>query len=128
MKQWITDMIGLGTGFWLLGYILSIVLFFSPYARSMGWILLSICTPVTLAITWWWFRARDHPRGYYLKVGVAWTILAIVLDFLFIVVLLQATYYGADVFVYYVLTFLIPVGVGYYLAGRRENMELPLLE
>lgn len=128
MKQWIKDMIGLGTGFWLLGYIFSIVLFFSPYTRSMGEILLSVCTPATIAISWWWFRDRDHPREYYLKVGLAWTVLAIVLDFLFIVMLLQATYYGGDVFVYYALTFLIPVGIGYYLAGGRANMEILLQE
>ena len=29
--------------------------------------------------------------------------------------LFQATYYGFDVFVYYALTFAIPVGVGVYL-------------
>jgi hypothetical protein len=29
--------------------------------------------------------------------------------------LFQATYYEADVFVYYAVTFLIPVGVGLYL-------------
>ena len=34
---------------------------------------------------------------------------------LFIVLLFGATYYGFDVFVYYALTFLIPVGVGVYL-------------
>ena len=50
-------------------------------------------------------------------VGVAWMLIAIVLDYLFIVLLFKASYYGADVFVYYVLTFLIPVGVGLYL-GR----------
>lgn len=121
-------MIGFGTGFWLFGYILSIVLFFSPYASSMGWILLSVCTPVTIAITWWWFRTREHPCMYYLKVGLAWTVIAIVFDFLFIVVLLQAAYYGADVFVYYTLTFLIPVGIGYYLTGKRAKISIPLQE
>lgn len=128
MKQWITDMIGLGTGFWLFGYILSIVLFFSPYASSMGWILLSVCTPVTIAITWWWFRVREHPCVYYCKVGLVWTVIAIVFDFLFIVVLLQATYYGADVFVYYTLTFLIPVCIGCFLIGKRAKMKIPLQE
>lgn len=54
MQQGIKDTAGLGTVFWLIGYLASLALFFSSFAASMGWILLVICTPVTLAITWWW--------------------------------------------------------------------------
>jgi len=43
-------------------------------------------------------------------------------------VLLQATYYGADVFVYYTLTFLIPVCIGCFLIGKRAKMKIPLQE
>jgi hypothetical protein len=40
-----------------------------------------------------------------------------VLDYLFIVLLFQsATYYAADVFLYYILMFLIPVSGGTYLS------------
>lgn len=115
MKQWIKDTIGLGTGLWLFGYLASLLLFFSPFADSMGWIITAVFTPVTIAIAWWWFRARDLPLTYYVMVGVAWTVIAIVLDYLFIVRLFQTSYYKIDVFVYYTLTFLIPVGVGLYL-------------
>jgi hypothetical protein len=44
-----------------------------------------------------------------------------VLDYLFIVLLFQATYYGVDVFVYYAVTFLIPMGVGLYLIRTRND-------
>jgi hypothetical protein len=115
MKQWIKDTIGLGTGLWLFGYLASLLLFFSPFADIMGWIITAVFTPITIALAWWWFRARDLPLTYYVVVGVAWTMLAIVLDYLFIVRLFQTTYYEIDVFVYYALTFLIPVGVGLYL-------------
>ena len=115
MKQWVKDTVGLGTGLWLFGYLASLVLFFSPFSGTMGWIITAVFTPVTIAITWWWFRARDLPLGYYAGVGVVWTVIAIVLDYLFIVQLFRADYYGPDVFVYYALTFLIPVGVGLYL-------------
>ncbi|OPY36382.1 MAG: hypothetical protein A4E35_01921 [Methanoregula sp. PtaU1.Bin051] len=121
MKQWIKDTAGLGTGLWLIGYLLSLVLFFSPLAKMMGWILLIVCTPVTIVIAWWWFHKRDLPLNYYAKVGVAWTMIAVVLDYLFIVLLLHATYYGPDVFVYYTLTFVIPVGVGLYLIRARRR-------
>lgn len=112
MKEWIKDTAGLGIFFWLFGYLTSIVLYFTPFANSMGWIITAVFTPVTIAITWWWFRTRSPPLTYYAAVGIAWTVIAVVLDYLFIVLLFQATYYSADVFVYYAITFLIPVGVG----------------
>jgi len=49
-------------------------------------------------------------------------VIAVVLDYLFIVLLFQATYYGPDVFVYYAMTFLIPVGVGLYLSRARREL------
>jgi hypothetical protein len=36
MKQWIKDTAGLGTALWLIGYLASLVLFFSPFAGSHG--------------------------------------------------------------------------------------------
>ena len=119
MKAWIKDTLWLGTLLWLFGYLMSIVLFFSPYSGIMGWIITAVFTPVTIAITWWWFRGRSLPLTYYAGVGVVWTFIAVVFDYLFIVRLFQATYYGPDVFVYYTLTFLIPVGVGLYLNGIK---------
>jgi hypothetical protein len=125
MKQWIKDYAGLGTGLWLIGYLASLALFFSPYAGIMGWILLAIFTPVTVAITWWWFRQWEGlSLQYFAGVGVAWMLIAVVLDYLFIVLLFQATYYGPDVFVYYAVTFLIPVGVGLYLNRTRSEAVL----
>jgi hypothetical protein len=116
MKQWIKDTAGLGTVLWLIGYLASLVLFFSPYAGIMGGILLAVFTPVTIVIAWWWFRHRAPlPLYYYAGVGAAWVIIAAVLDYLFIVLLFQASYYEADVFVYYAVTFLIPAGVGLYV-------------
>lgn len=121
MKEWIKDTCGLGTIIWLIGYLTSIVLFFSPFAGIMGWIITPVFTPVTIVITWWWFRARNLALTYYVAVGLIWTLIAIVLDYLFIVQLFQATYYGPDVFLYYALTFLIPVGVGIYLNRIQEE-------
>jgi hypothetical protein len=122
MMEWIKDTAGLGTGLWLIGYLASLVLFFTPFAGIMGWILLAIFTPVTIAIAWWWFRPRERlDLQYFAGVGVAWVLIAVVLDYLFIVVAFQATYYGVDVFVYYAVTFLIPVGVGLYLLRKRNE-------
>jgi len=116
MMQWIKDTAGLGTALWLIGYLASLMLFFTPYAGIMGWILLAVFTPVTFVITWWWFARQEiHILQYYAGVGLVWMLIAIVLDYLFIVILFNATYYEPDVFVYYAVTFLIPPGVGLYL-------------
>jgi hypothetical protein len=125
MKQWVKDTAGLGVVFWLIGYLTSLVLFFTPYAGIMGWILAAIFTPVTIAITWWWFHQREVlSLQHYAGVGVAWMLIAVVLDYLFIVLLFQATYYGPDVFLYYAVTFLIPVGVGLFMR-RTRNGPMP---
>jgi hypothetical protein len=123
MQQWIRDTAGLGTAFWLLGYLASLVLFFSPFAGIMGWVLTAVFTPVTIAVTWWWFQKTVHPLPYYGKVGAAWVAIAVVLDYIFIVQLFSAAYYGPDVFVYYAATFLIPVGVGWWLGRRRKGPD-----
>ena len=56
------------------------------------------------------------------KSAYAWVLIAVVFDYLFIVQLFQATYYEADVFVYYAMTFLIPVGVGFYLIQKQNKL------
>lgn len=122
MKQYITDTLGLGIALWLLGYLASLALFFTPLAESMGWIITAVFTPLTIAVAWWRFRGRDLSLIYYAGVGLAWTVIAVMLDYLFIVRLFgTTTYYAHDVFAYYALTFLLPVGVGLYLRGTREG-------
>jgi hypothetical protein len=115
MKQWVNDFVLLGVGLWLLGYLASLLLFFSPFQSSMGWIITAVFTPFTIAVAWWWFRTRELPLSYYVKVGIAWTAIAVLLDYLCIVRLFQTPYYEMDVVVYYALTFLIPVVVGIFI-------------
>ena len=122
MKQWIIDTAGIGTALWLIGYLASLVLFYTPYAGIMGWILIAIFTPVTIVIAWWWFGKREPlPLQDYAGIGIAWVLIAVLLDYLFIVLLFQASYYETDVFVYYTVTLLIPVGVGLYLNRTRNE-------
>ena len=97
MKQWVKDFVLLGVGLWLLGYLASLLLFFSPFQSSMGWIITAVFTPFTIAVAWWWFRTREIPLSYYVKVGIAWTVIAVLLDYLFIVRLFQTPYYEMDV-------------------------------
>jgi hypothetical protein len=115
--QTIKDTAGLGVLFWLVGYLAGIVLFFTPYRDSMGWVMLVTFTPFTILVTWWWFRQRLYlSPGYYAGVGIAWALIAVVLDYLFIVRLFSSpAYYSLHIYVYYALMFLIPVAVGMYL-------------
>ncbi len=123
MKQWVKDTAGLGIVLWLVGYLASLVLFFTPFAEIMGWILAAIFTPVAIAVTWWWFSPGERlPLWYYAGVGFAWTFIAVLFDFLFIVQLFHATsYYQPDVLLYYTVTFLIPVAVGLVLIRTRNR-------
>jgi hypothetical protein len=119
IRPWIADTLGIGGGLWLLGYLVSLALFFTPLAPVMGWAITATFTPLTVGVAWWWFRGRDLPLRYYVGVGLVWAAIAVVLDYLFIVRLFDAGYYAPDVYLYYALTFLIPVGVGLYL--RRTS-------
>jgi hypothetical protein len=125
MHPALKDTAGLGTFFWLIGYLAGMILFFTPFSRTMGWIIMVVFTPFTLGVTWWWFRKRGHlPLHYYAGVGVAWTLIAVVLDYIFIVVLFgTTTYYAVHVVLYYTLMFLIPVAVGLYL--NRAGTVVP---
>jgi hypothetical protein len=116
-QQILKDTAGFGILFWLVGYLAGMVLFFTPFKDNMGWIIFAIFTPFTILVTWWWFRNRGYlSREYYAGVGVAWALIAVVLDYLFIVVLFSsAAYYSLHIYLYYALMFLIPAGVGMYL-------------
>jgi hypothetical protein len=116
-QQILKDTAGPGIFFWLVGYLAGMVLFFTPFRDNMGWIIAAIFTPFTILVTWWWFRNRGYlSREYYASVGVAWALIAIVLDYLFIVRLFGSpAYYSLHIYLYYALMFLIPVAIGMYL-------------
>jgi len=122
MQQLLKDTAGLGTLLWLIGYLASLVLYFSPVSYALGWVLLVIFTPFTIWVTWWWFWERTLPLSYFGGVAVSWTVIAIVLDYLFIVLLFHSPgYYMPDVFVYYAVMFLIPMGIGVYLKHHKTE-------
>lgn len=121
MQLNLRDTLGLGLAFWLIGYLLSLVLFFVLPPGIMGWVLFVVLTPVMIVVCWRWFRGRDLPLTAFVVVAITWTVIALVGDYLFIVRLFQAVnYYQADVFVYYAVTFLVPVVVGTLLMRREE--------
>jgi hypothetical protein len=111
-KSLLRDALGWGTVLWLIGYVLGFMFFFFVPVAIMGWFIM----PIALAITLWVLvkKVKGASLGYYAVVAVVWTVLAVVLDYLFIVKLLNPAdgYYKPDVYLYYTLTFLTPLLIG----------------
>lgn len=111
--QFYKDALGWGFILWLIGYALGMVLFpFVPTAM-LGWIIM----PIGVALTLWvlFKKIKGGSMRYYALMALTWAIIAIVLDYLFIVKLLKPAdgYYKLDVYIYYALTLLLPMIVGW---------------
>lgn len=121
LRTRLADSLGLGIGVWLMGYIASLVLFFVVPASLLGWVLFVIFTPVTSYIAYLRFGKRSEDIAYYLKIAAAWTLIAMILDYVFIVMAFDSKgYYKPDVFVYYAATFAIPLLVGWEYGTKKK--------
>ena len=110
---------GWGSGLWLIGYLLGIVLFAFVPAALIGWII----TPIGVVITVWvLLRVKGEPLWFYAMLSAVWTLLAVILDYVFIVKAFNPSdgYYKADVYLYYALTFLLPVIIGWWTNVRTS--------
>jgi hypothetical protein len=121
----LTFAVGWGLGLWLIGYVLGIVLFpFVPVA-FIGWIVTPIGVPITI---WVLLKVRHEPPRFYLLLSFVWTSIAVLFDYVFIVKAFNPSdgYYKPDVYVYYALTFLLPLAIGWWrnstLAGRSNRV------
>jgi len=117
-KQILLSNIFWGFVLWLFGYILGIVFFPIVPKEQIGFYILPLGVTLTL---WVLFKKIKREEFMcYIGVGVFWTVIAIALDYLFIVKLFQsANYYKPDVYLYYVLTFALPILVGWYKKSKR---------
>jgi hypothetical protein len=110
--QFYKDAIGWGLLLWLFGYLLGIILFFLVPPSLIGWVI----TPIATVVTLWVLRSKikSNSFSYYFGIAVVWVIIAVVFDYLFIVKAFNPAdgYYKTDVYVYYLLTFLLPLIVG----------------
>jgi len=108
-KQLVKDSLGWGFVLWLIGYILGFALFFAVPASLIGWVIL----PIGVVITFWvlFKKVKSENFRHYLILSVVWTVIAVVFDYLFIVKALNPAdgYYKLDVYVYYALTFALPL-------------------
>ncbi len=120
------DALGWGFVLWLIGYALGIMFFVMLPPGLIGWAIM----PIGVALTIWVLvnKVQRSTLDYYLAVGAAWTAIAIVFDYFFIVQAFAPAdgYYKLDVYLYYGLTFTLPLAVGWRSAkaggGRFDRL------
>ena len=112
-KQFLKDALGWGFILWLIGYGLGIMLFAFVPPSMIGWIIMPIGAIITLWILFKKIKADSF--GYYARLAAVWVLIAVVFDYLFIVKAFKPAdgYYKLDVYVYYALTFALPLIVGW---------------
>lgn len=120
-KTFFKDTLGWGSIVWLVGYVLGFALVFIVPVSMVGWVVM----PFGVAFTLWVLCkkvATDSMRKR-LALAIVWTILAIALDYLFIVKAFHPAdgYYKLDVYVYYTLTFVLPFIVGILKKSHEQN-------
>jgi hypothetical protein len=111
-----------GFALWLFGYVLGFIFFAFVPKDLIGWYILPFGVITAL---WVLFKKIKREKfKCYIGLGFIWTILAVVLDYVFLVKLLKAiNYYKFDVYIYYILTFLLPIVVGWYKLNRVKSTK-----
>ena len=120
-KQLYKDVFGWGFLLWLFGYLLGIILFFAVPKSMIGWMI----TPIATIATLWVLIKKIHgiSFSYYFQIAIFWTLIAILLDYFLLVRVLKLkdTYYKADVYLYYALTFILPLLVGVWKRKKPDH-------
>jgi hypothetical protein len=115
-----------GVVLWLIGYFLGMIFFVLLPPAAIGWVVM----PLGLAITVWVLNRKIscHAWREYALVATVWTLLAVVLDYIFVVKAIDPPdgYYKLDVYLYYALTFVLPFVVGWWKdAQSRAHLPAP---
>ena len=108
-KTVVKEVVGWGILLWLIGYVLGFIFFFIMPKALIGWVIM----PIGIVITLWVLLKKIKPNTlkHYLSLALVWTLIAIVFDYVFIVLTLKPAggYYKPDVYLYYSITFLLPL-------------------
>jgi hypothetical protein len=111
-----------GLALWLFGYALGFAFFPFLANNVLGWAIMPFGVMATL---WVLLRKTSAPTlQHYVVLGLVWVVIAIVLDYIFIVKLLQPSdgYYKLDVYIYYALTFALPCAVGFWKLSPQQQV------
>ncbi|MFA6295000.1 MAG: hypothetical protein WC666_01065 [Candidatus Paceibacterota bacterium] len=107
---------------WFFGYALGIIFFAFVPKDLIGFFIL----PLGVALTLWVLLKKIKREEFmcYIGLGIVWTIMAVALDYIFIVKLFKsADYYKPDVYVYYALTLILPIIVGWWKFRKIKNIN-----
>ena len=120
-NQLVKDALGWGFVLWLIGYALGILLFAIVPTGAIGWIIMPIGTVMAIWVSF--YKVKGSTLLYFAEVALAWTVIAVLGDYLFIVKMLKPAdgYYKPDVYLYYALTFVIPLVAGWRTLQRQST-------
>lgn len=98
-----------GVILWFIGYVLGIIFFMIVPPAMIGWAVMPIGIVIAILILY----KKVHLQTFheYVILAVVWTAIAVVFDFLFLVKLMKPAdgYYKPDVYLYYLITFVLPL-------------------
>lgn len=104
---------------WLFGYMLGFIFFAFIPQETIGWYVM----PFGILATLWvlFKKIKRDSFGCYIGLGIFWLIIAIALDYIFLVKLLKPVdgYYKLDVYLYYALTLILPLVVGWLKTNKK---------
>lgn len=122
-KQLYKDAFGWGFILWLIGYALGIVLFPIVPTSMIGWVIMPIGTIITLWVLFKKVKRKSFPD--YVFLAFVWTLIAVIFDYLFIVKVLNPAdgYYKLDVYLYYSLTFILPLVAGLIKKNNKNDVD-----
>lgn len=119
-RRYLKDSLGWGFLLWFIGYLIGFALFFVVPPAMIGWVMM----PIGIALTLWVLlkKVKEDSLRYYVLLSVVWTLIAIAFDYLFLVKLLHPAdgYYKLDVYIYYAVTFILPLCVGWRKQIRKK--------
>jgi len=108
-KKFVIQTLLWGFGLWLFGYILSMLLFAFVPPALLGWVI----TPFGITTTVWVLLRKMHfeSREQVIFIGSVWVLIAIICDYFLLVKVFHPVggYYKLDVYLYYLLTFTLPI-------------------
>src|SRR3989344_7614602 len=109
-----------GFALWLIGYLLGFLFFAFVPVSLIGWFVMPIGIAVTVWVLMKYIKGTSLP--YYVSLGAMWATIAVILDYFFLVQLLRPAdgYYKLDVYVYYLLTFALPLIMYWF---KKKNVD-----
>lgn len=123
-KKSLMDLLGWGFILWFIGYGLGIILFTLVPLSLIGWIITPIGVAITLFVLF--KKIKSISLNYYLAIAISWVFIAVICDYFFLVKAFHPAdgYYKLDVYLYYFLTFALPLIAGFLKIRNSSKNNL----